>query len=76
MLDRDWLAEEGRCIPCKTDEHEDWSDVRPYRLYRFLTDVEDIVDRESDDRLRLQQENQPDCYFCCDLRLEWDADLG
>jgi hypothetical protein len=27
-------------------EQEDWND-RSYRLYRFLTDVEDIVDRES-----------------------------
>ena len=55
MLEQDWLAtDEGRCIPCEIDEQADSSD-RPYRLYRFLTDVEDIVDRESDDRIRLQR---------------------
>ncbi|WP_309732161.1 cupin [Chamaesiphon sp. OTE_75_metabat_556] len=55
MLEKDWLAtDEGRCIPCDTDEQANWID-RPYRLYRFLTDVEDIVDRESDDRIRLQR---------------------
>ncbi|OCR00949.1 cupin [Oscillatoriales cyanobacterium USR001] len=28
--------------------------TRPYRLYRFLTDLEDILDKISDDYLRLQ----------------------
>ncbi len=58
MLEQDWLAtEKGQCIPCEIGEQADWSD-RPYRLYRFLTDVEDIVDRESDDSLpeRLRQQ--------------------
>ncbi len=55
MLDRDWLVTDaGQCIPGKIGAQENWGD-RPYRLYRFLTDVEDIVDRESDDLLRLQQ---------------------
>jgi predicted metal-dependent enzyme (double-stranded beta helix superfamily) len=63
MLAQDWLAtDEGLCIPLEMGVPEDWID-RPYRLYRFLTDVEDIVDRESNDsplerlrqRIRLQQ---------------------
>ncbi|AFY95706.1 hypothetical protein [Chamaesiphon minutus] len=55
MLDRDWLVTDaGLCVPCETDARENWGD-RPYRLYRFLTDIEDIVDRESDDLLRLQR---------------------
>ena len=57
MLEQDWLAtDDGRCIPCEIGEQADWND-KPYRLYRFLTDVEDIVDRESDDSLpeRLRQ---------------------
>jgi predicted metal-dependent enzyme (double-stranded beta helix superfamily) len=57
MSEQDWLAtDEGQCIPCETAEDEEWID-RPYRLYRFLTDVEDIIDRESDDSLpeRLRQ---------------------
>ena len=57
MLEQDWLAtDEGQCIPCEIGEQADWND-KPYRLYRFLTDVEDIVDRESDDSLpeRLRQ---------------------
>ena len=57
MLEQDWLAtDEGRCIPCEIGEQVDWSD-RPYRLYRFLTDVEDIVEQESEDSLpeRLRQ---------------------
>jgi predicted metal-dependent enzyme (double-stranded beta helix superfamily) len=55
MLEQNWLAtEEGCCIPCEISEQEDWI-TRPYRLYRFLADVEDIIDRESDDLIRLQQ---------------------
>lgn len=54
MLNQDWLAtDRGQCIPFETEAAVDWGD-RSYRLYRFLTDVEDIVDRESDDRIRLQ----------------------
>ncbi len=56
MLEQDWLVtDKGRCIPCEIDAQEDWKEHKPYRLYRFLTDIEDIVDRESDDLLRLQQ---------------------
>jgi predicted metal-dependent enzyme (double-stranded beta helix superfamily) len=55
MSEQNWLVtNEGQCIPCELDERQAWGD-KPYRLYRFLTDVEDIVDRESDDRVRLQQ---------------------
>lgn len=49
-----WLVtDEGYCIPCEISEQEDWT-TRSYRLYRFLTDVEDIIDRESDEQIRLQ----------------------
>lgn len=54
MLEQDWLAtDRGQCIPLEIDAPEDWT-RRPYRLYRFLTDVEDIIAQESDDRIRLQ----------------------
>jgi predicted metal-dependent enzyme (double-stranded beta helix superfamily) len=56
MSDRNWLVtNDGRCIPLEIDASTPtWQDA-PYRLYRFLTDVEDIILQESDDRLRLQK---------------------
>jgi predicted metal-dependent enzyme (double-stranded beta helix superfamily) len=55
MSDRDWLVtDEGRCVPLLSESSE-VDEAQPYRLYRFLTDVEDIVNREPDNRRRLEQ---------------------
>ncbi len=59
MSDQDWLVtNESQCIPFvevqEDDTPEDWL-TKPYRLYRFLTDLENIIWQESDDRLRLQK---------------------
>ncbi|WP_017302910.1 hypothetical protein [Spirulina subsalsa] len=54
MTSQDWLINnEGVC------QAVDWGipevdSFRPYRLYRFLTDLEDILEQISDDALRLQ----------------------
>jgi predicted metal-dependent enzyme (double-stranded beta helix superfamily) len=60
MSDRDWLVtNDSQCVPL-----EGWAESiatqiywssKPYRLHRFLTDVEDIIWHESDDRVRLQK---------------------
>ncbi|MCY7331296.1 MAG: hypothetical protein LH649_01265 [Pseudanabaena sp. CAN_BIN31] len=56
MTNQDWLVtNESQCIPLTVvsqDLQED-SCTQPYRLYRFLTDVEDILWQKTDDRLRL-----------------------
>jgi len=56
MTNQDWLVtNESQCIPLTVvsqDLQED-SRTQPYRLYRFLTDVEDILCQETDDLLRL-----------------------
>lgn len=54
MIGKDWLvSNDGQCLPCDVvPQTEELS--RPYRLYRFLTDLEDIIDRIREDRLRLE----------------------
>ncbi|MFM7886139.1 MAG: hypothetical protein ACKPCM_05500 [Pseudanabaena sp.] len=59
---QDWLVtNESQCILFKSiqkDLQEDSLTKKysiPYRLYLFLTDVEDIIWQEQDDRLRLQK---------------------
>jgi predicted metal-dependent enzyme (double-stranded beta helix superfamily) len=60
MSDCDWLVtNESQCVPLegRTESIETqiyWSN-QPYRLHRFLTDVENIIWHESDDRVRLQK---------------------
>ena len=50
----DWLVtENGECLGCETPEDE-FPD-RPYRLYRFLTEIEDILDTIEDERSRLEK---------------------
>ncbi|WP_271254795.1 cupin [Pseudanabaena sp. Chao 1811] len=57
---QDWLVtNESECIPLALQHNlqdllED-SRAYPYRLYRFLTDVENIIWQEQDDHLRLQK---------------------
>jgi predicted metal-dependent enzyme (double-stranded beta helix superfamily) len=54
MTGKDWFANnDGQCLACEVS-HQTEELSHPYRLYRFLTDLEDILDRISDDRLRLQ----------------------
>ena len=54
MTGKDWLvADDGQYHVCEaTNQIEDLS--HPYRLYRFLTDLEDILEQISDDSLRLK----------------------
>ena len=48
MASKDWLVDdEGNCIQCPIAENWEWPQKK-YRLYRFLTDIEDIIDRTSD----------------------------
>jgi predicted metal-dependent enzyme (double-stranded beta helix superfamily) len=51
---QNWLlTEDGNCIALSLDELE--LPEKPYRLYRFLTDLEDILDdvKDNDDRIRM-----------------------
>lgn len=44
MKSRDWLVtDDGQCLACKSPR--EWDLLRhPYRLHRFLTEVEDVLD--------------------------------
>jgi predicted metal-dependent enzyme (double-stranded beta helix superfamily) len=54
MVIQDWLVtEEGYCEACESDSDLELS-TNPYRLYRFLTDLEDILQKIPDERQRLQ----------------------
>jgi len=54
MESSDWLVtENGDCLACNLQESETVTGY--YRLYRFLTDVEDILESIKDDRQRLEQ---------------------
>ncbi len=54
MESNDWLVtNDGQCHICEIPSDWEWS-TKPYRLYRFLTDLEDILDRVTDERQRLQ----------------------
>lgn len=54
METTDWLVTEaGDCLPCEAPEDDDFP-AQPYRLYRFLTEVEDILNEYQDDRARLR----------------------
>jgi predicted metal-dependent enzyme (double-stranded beta helix superfamily) len=55
---QDWLVNnESQCLHLTTELNDLQEDsfTPPYRLYRFLTDIEDIIWQEKDDRLRLQK---------------------
>ncbi|VXD19708.1 Genome sequencing data, contig C317 [Planktothrix serta PCC 8927] len=54
MTGQNWfVSNDGQCNLLKTIPFGE-NTTHPYRLYRFLTDLEDILDKISDDRLRLQ----------------------
>jgi predicted metal-dependent enzyme (double-stranded beta helix superfamily) len=49
----DWLVTaDGQCEACEIPDNWEWS-TKPYRLYRFLSDLEDILQDKSSDRERL-----------------------
>jgi predicted metal-dependent enzyme (double-stranded beta helix superfamily) len=53
MIGKDWLVtDDGQCNIFEAANQIE--DLHPYRLYRFLTDLEDVLDQISDDYLRLQ----------------------
>lgn len=57
MAGRDWLVtEDGRCEACQISASLSNRELlaKPYRLYRFLTDLEDILKQIKDDRRRLE----------------------
>ncbi|MDJ0507757.1 MAG: cupin [Crocosphaera sp.] len=46
---QDWLVtNEGVCEPCSLAQDWEWTD-KTYRLYRFLTDIEDILAQNQDE---------------------------
>jgi predicted metal-dependent enzyme (double-stranded beta helix superfamily) len=52
MTGQNWLAiHGGKCLEAKVVDLDE--DLRPYRLYRFLTDLEDLLERVEDDQTRL-----------------------
>jgi predicted metal-dependent enzyme (double-stranded beta helix superfamily) len=52
MTGKDWfVTNDGQCLPCDVLKLKL---SRPYRLYRFLTDLEDILERINEDRWRLE----------------------
>jgi predicted metal-dependent enzyme (double-stranded beta helix superfamily) len=54
MTGQDWfVTNDGQCSPSKAMSQA--GDLtQPYRLYRFLTDLEDVLNHITDDSLRLQ----------------------
>ncbi|MDJ0728829.1 MAG: cupin [Crocosphaera sp.] len=49
MNSPDWLVrEDGLCEPCQLSEDWEWKD-KTYRFYRFLTDLEDILEQTSNE---------------------------
>ena len=46
---QDWLVkEDGLCEQCQLSDDWEWTD-KTYRLYRFLTDLEDILEETQDE---------------------------
>jgi len=55
MESKDWLVNDrGQCIDCEIANNWQWS-AKKYRLYRFLTDIEDIIDRTTAEQELLQE---------------------
>jgi predicted metal-dependent enzyme (double-stranded beta helix superfamily) len=54
MTKQDWfVTNEGQCHPLEVVSQAEEL-TRPYRLYRFLSELEDVLDRITDDQQRLQ----------------------
>ncbi len=55
MISQDWLVtDDGKCETWEQSQDDLELLTRQYRLYRFLTDLEDILHKFQSDRLRLQ----------------------
>ncbi len=55
MPNQDWLlTDNGQCENCEIREETELS-ANPYRLFRFLTNLEDILQNTNDDKQRLQE---------------------
>lgn len=55
MVSQDWLVtDKGQCEACESNSDFELS-TNPYRLYRFLTDLEDILQNIPDERERLHE---------------------
>ena len=55
MPNQDWLlTDNGQCENCEIIEETELS-ANPYRLFRFLTNLEDILQSTNDDKQRLQK---------------------
>jgi predicted metal-dependent enzyme (double-stranded beta helix superfamily) len=48
-----WVGENGQCVPWDLSAQATEL-AQPYRLYRFLTDLEDILEQEPDNQRRLK----------------------
>jgi predicted metal-dependent enzyme (double-stranded beta helix superfamily) len=54
MENSDWLVtDDGKCQLCSIPDDWEWT-TKTYRLYRFLTDVEDILEQTQDEIKRLE----------------------
>lgn len=54
MTGQNWfVSDDGQCNICEAATQTEELNY-PYRLYRFLTDLEDVLEQISDDYLRLQ----------------------
>ena len=48
-MSKDWLVtNDGQCHPCPIPDDWEWTE-KTYRLYRFLTDLDDILESTQDD---------------------------
>ncbi|MEM6404457.1 MAG: cupin [Cyanobacteria bacterium P01_D01_bin.116] len=55
MTNQDWLiTDDGLCEAREIIEQDELSE-NPYRLFRFLTDLEDILQNTDDDKQRLEE---------------------
>jgi len=54
MIGHDWLVEDDGQYKALEGFSQPKELVEPYRLYRFLTDLEDVLNQVPDDQLRLQ----------------------
>lgn len=56
MANSDWLVtEDGKCQACEISQEDSGNLTRPYRLYRFLTELEDILETVKEESSRLEK---------------------
>jgi predicted metal-dependent enzyme (double-stranded beta helix superfamily) len=54
MVEQDWFVDNDGLIQKEINHEEIDGDQPPYRLYRFLTELENVLNQITDDALRLQ----------------------